>query len=141
MSELKYLHFNNDQANRKASKKVARANRSRTFAVEALSPEQVRNCVANFSLADSGTHCFIRMTIGIAIASIDDNYNRKIGRELSASEMKQIDLQVTAVTINGEHTFIHFAEYEGVKLAVRLNRKTGFSTVVGKMSEQINKAK
>ena len=142
MSELRYLHFNNDQTNRKVSKKLARANRSRTLAVESLSLEEVKNCVANFSSTESGEQIFVRMIVGTAVASIDDNYNRKIGRELSSSEMKEVNLELIGVTVNQEHTFLHFAEYEGVKLAVRINRKTGFSTVVGKMNgEQANKAK
>jgi hypothetical protein len=144
MSELRYLHFNNDQANRKVSKKQARANRSRTLAVASLSTEEVKNCVLSFASAeaDCGEQVFLRMLIGIAVASIDDNYNRKIGRQLSSEEMKEVNLEVVGVTINQDHTFLHFAEYEGVKLAVRLNRKTGFSTVVGKMNDQqANKAK
>lgn len=141
MSELRYLHFNNDQANRKASKKVARANRSRTFAVEALTSTQINDCVNGFLSAKEGEQVYLRMIVGIAVASIDDNYNRKIGRQLSSSELKEVNLEVTAITISGEHTFIHFAEYESVKLAVRINRNTGFSTVVGKMNDQANKAK
>ena len=142
MSEdLKYLHFNNDQANRKLSKKQARANRSRTLAVLSLSPDEVKEHAANFSSLEIDTQYSIELSVGVAQTSLDDNYSRKIGRELSSSNLKTVELEVIGASINKEHIFLFFAEYEGVKLAVRVNRRTGFSTVVGKMNEPANKAK
>jgi hypothetical protein len=52
-----------------------------------------------------------------------------------------VELELLGITVNKDHIFLHFAEYEGVKLSVRVNRNTGFSTVVGKMNEPANKAK
>lgn len=141
MSEdLKYLHFNNDEANRKTSKKQARANQSRTFAIKALTEKQIKESLSVF-IANTNYRTNIRLTIGLAKTSLDDNYNRSIGRDLSSSKMKHVDLDIESATVNNGYIFITFVEYEGVKLTARLNRLTGFSTFFGKMNGTANKAK
>lgn len=139
MSDLKYLHFNNDEANRKASKKQARLNRSRTLAVEPLTETQFRETLSVFIANSHGLYrTDMRLTIGVATTSLDDNYSRKTGREISESKTALVDLFVESATVTEEFILINFSEYEGVKLTARLNRLTGFSTFFGKMNGKAN---
>lgn len=135
MLELRYLHFNNDEVNRKSSKKQARDNCSRTLAIEPLTAKQIKEILAVFiANGDSQYSIYTRLIIGIAKKSLDDSYSRKTGRELSASKAKNVNLDIASVTVTKEHILINFYEYEGVKLTARLNRLTGFSTFFGKMN-------
>lgn len=138
--KLKFLHFNNDEANRKLSNRQAKMNRSRTVAVLALSPNAITKNAAMYASLPADGRLFVEMAVGVEKVSLDDNYNKTIGRDRSVGQMREMDLEVVGLTMNENHIFLHFAEYEGVKISVRLNRKTGFSTVVGKMDEPANKA-
>lgn len=141
MSDIKFLHFNNDEANRKSSKKQARANRSRTFAVQSLTEDQIKQNLEFFIKLEPGSSGYTALNIGVAKTSLDDNYSRKTGREIAATKMQLVDLKVQSVTVNQEFVLINFSEYEGVELVARLNRLTGFSTFFGKLNGQANKAK
>jgi len=134
MSDLKFLHFNNDQANKKLSKKQARANRSRTFAVQPLTEKQIKESLSVFIANGDGQYrTDIRLSIGVAKTSLDDNYSRSTGREVASSKMASVDLNIESATVNETFILINFDAYEGVKLTARLNRLTGFSTFFGKI--------
>lgn len=138
---LKFLHFNNDQANRKLSRKQARLNQSRTFAAAALSADEIRAAASAFSSCLTEGQLYLKMAVGVVKVSLDDNYNRELGRILSTNSLQEINLEIIGITINQKHVFLNFAEYEGVNLSARLNRETGFSTIIGKMKESSSKVK
>lgn len=138
---LKFLHFNNDKDNKSLSRKQAKANKSRTVAILSLSPHSiVKNAVA-YSGLGFGDTLFMQMAIGVEKVSLDDTYVKSIGRDKSVSKMQEVDLEVIGVNVNPTHIMLHFAEYEGINLTARLNRATGFSTIIGKMNGPVNKTK
>lgn len=132
--KLKFLHFNNDDKLSKMSNRQARLNRSRTVAVLALAPQTISRYAADYAALKADQQLLIPIAVGVAVASLDDNYNRALGRNLSVGEIKEVDVQVTGISMNENHIFLHMAELEGVNISFRVNRKTGFSTVVGKMN-------
>lgn len=132
--KLKFLHFNNDDKLLKMSNRQARLNRSRTVAVLALAPHTISKNAAAYAALTNGEQLFIPIAVGVATASLDDNYNRALGRDKSVKEMKEIDVQVIGISMNENHIFLHMEELDGVSISFRVNRKSGFSTVVGKMN-------
>lgn len=132
---LKFLHFNNDEALKKMSNKQRRLNRSRTIAVLAVSPREIAKTAQSFAALGKDEDLYLQVTLGIAVASLEDNYSRETGRTQSVRSMDDVNLKVVGLTMNETHTFIHFHEYEGVSLSLRANRQTGFTTAVGKMKK------
>lgn len=131
---LKFLHFNQNFNLKELPKPTFRIWQNRTVAVLALSPTTITNAVSAFLTSPSDNNLLITMAIGVAFVSRDDNYSRKIGRDESVKKMVEIDLEVVAVNINKNHIHINLAPYQGIALVLRLNKKTGFSTVTGKIT-------
>lgn len=133
---LKFIHINNDETNRgntRLSSREKRQNRSRTVAVLALSPTAIRKLAMDYTKLTDG-QLFQQMAVGVQVVSLEDNYNKKIGRDLSVGQMKEVDLEVIEVVDKNGFIKIRFATHEQISLTVILNKKTGFSTVYGRLS-------
>ncbi len=134
---LKFLHFNNDEKlnTLSMSKRQQKLKRSRTVAVLALSPHAIKQATAHYAAIkfENDESLYLRMAIGVEKVSLDDNYSKAIGRDKAVKKMQEVNMMIIGLTMNENHIFLHLMEYEGVELSLRLNRKTGFSTVVGKM--------
>lgn len=130
---LKFIHINNDEKNRnsKKSNKYKRLDRSRTVAVLSLSPNAIKKIATDY--INSSEDLYILMTVGVQIVSLDDNYNKKVGRDLSVKQMKDVDLKVTGVGSNDDFITVTLETHENINLSLRLNKKTGFSTVYGRL--------
>lgn len=132
---LKFIHINNDETNRRKnyplSLKDKRANRSRTVAVLSLSPTAVKKLVAAFL---AGEELYLDMTVGVQTVSLSDNYNKATGRDLSVKKMKKVALKVESVKIDDNFINVRLETHESVNLSIRLNKKTGFSTVFGRLA-------
>lgn len=129
---LKFLHFNvgtEGQDQKTFGKRMFRIWQNRTIAVLALSPNAIKKIAADY-LANPEPMT-VAMAVGVAYVSKDDNYNKAIGRDQSVRNIKELDLEIKNVEINENHIFIALVPHEGVQLRLRLNRKTGFSTVTG----------
>lgn len=131
---LKFLHFNNEQVNKHMPKAVFRRYQNRTAAVLALSDNGVRKVAADFLALKADQELFIPMTVGVTFLSKDDNYSKKIGRDEAVKKMADIDLKVAGLVINETHIYVYLAPVQGVQLTLRTNKKTGFSTVTGKLT-------
>jgi hypothetical protein len=132
---LKFLHFNNTEMLQydgytKAHKQKMQ---SRTVAALALSPNAIRKTVADFLLLDAGQELSIPMAVDVTLVSLDDMYNRSVGREQAVRAMAEIDVKVVDIHANETHVYVNLAPIKGVALTLRLNRKTGFSSVLGKI--------
>ena len=125
----KFLHFNHHDLLRTASQKTKKKFQSRTLAVEAVSGDQIKNLAAKFLVSNNPVP--VPLTIGVTMCSFADNYCKATGREESLEKQVDVLLEMSGVTINDTHIFIHLRPYCGVELNLRLNKKTGFSTVTG----------
>lgn len=133
---LKFIHINNDNLIKGPglSNKEKRKNRSRTVAVLSLSPHAIRKAVSEYLNNTSDQAITIPMVVGIQVVSLEDNYSKKIGRDLSVGQMKELDLEIKNVRIEGDTVSVKLETYENVTLSLRLNKKTGFSTVYGRLN-------
>lgn len=129
---LKFIHFNNGEP--KSLSKKARINyQSRTVAALTLSPNAIRQLATDFVNIEQDTQLFTEMTVGITLLSKEDKYCKKTGRDEAVRKMAEISLQVLSVVVNPTHIYVSLAQHQGVVLTLRLNKNTGFSTVVGQM--------
>lgn len=132
---LKFLHFNNDQLNlEKRSKAYREALQSRTVAALAVSPHAVRRHIADYLALQAGQELLIDMVVGVTALSKDDNYSRKTGRDEAVKQMAEISVKVESVNMNDTHLYVNLAPVKGVSLTLRVNRKTGFSSVLGQIT-------
>lgn len=131
---LKFLHFNSKLNLKSLSKSAFKKHQSRTVAVLALSPQGVKKVAADYlaALAADST-LFIPMTVGVAMVSIDDNYSKSEGRDESVKKMADIDMEVVGLTVNATYIYVQLSSVRGVSLSLRLNKKSGFSTVTGNL--------
>lgn len=131
---LKFLHFNTTAlTDHMKNKRVKQLHQSRTVAALALSPTAIRKTVADYLLLEAGQELHIPMAMGISIVSFDDNYSRQAGRDTSVKAMAEIDVKVNSVNANDTHIYVNLAAVKGIELTLRLNRKTGFSSVLGQI--------
>ncbi len=133
---LKFIHINNDKTNQNnpnLSIKEKRENRSRTVAVLSLSPNSIRKIATEY-VNSTDKDVFVQMYVGVQVVSLEDNYNKKKGRDLSVSKMKEVELQVMELIMKGDFIKIRLETHENITLVLRLNKKTGFSTVYGKLT-------
>lgn len=134
---LKFLHFNiaRQGADQKTfSKRQFHVWQSRTAAVLALSQSGIVNIAKSFFNLVPDSKLMIKMIVGVTFLSRDDNYDRQIGRDESVKKMHEIEIEVNQVILNKTHIFIKLAPYDGISFNLRLNRKTGFSTVTGELT-------
>lgn len=134
---LKFLHFNTSSQGldqKRFSKRMFHVWQNRTVAALALSPHGIRGVVKDFLALEPDTQLFIQMAVGVAFVSRDDNYSRKIGRDESVRQITEIDLEVVSININKTHIYVNLAPHQGVALTLRLNKKTGFSTITGQIT-------
>ena len=134
-NKLKFLHFNNTN-NRlsKRSKAMRLATQSRTVAALALSPNAIKKAASDYLNMEAGQELLIQMAVGVTLLSFDDNYSRSIGRDQAVKQMAEIDVKVESVNISDTHIYVNLAAVKGVALSLRLNRKTGFSSVLGQIT-------
>lgn len=133
---LKFLHFNSPYNQRTFSKRMFSVWQNRTVAVLALSPKGIKDLAEAFLKSDpkEDESNFIRLGIGVAFVSRDDNYNKRIGRDESIKNMVEANIEAVSINVNKTHIYVSLATYKGVDLTLRLNKKTGFSTVVGQIN-------
>jgi len=131
---LKFLHFNNSSLlNQARSKRFKLKYQSRTVAALALSPNSIMKTASDFLKLEAGKELHIPMAVGVTLVSFDDLYNRSKGRDEAVKSMAEIDVKVNSVNINETHVYINLAPVKGVELSLRLNRRTGFSSVLGQI--------
>ena len=130
-NKLKFLHFNNDELFKHLNKNSKKLNQSRTLAALAISPNSIRKTISDFFTLENGVELLVPMTMGISLVSFVDNYSRQIGRETAIRKMKEIDVKVKSVKIDETHMYVNLEAFNGVELSLRLNRKTGFSSILG----------
>jgi hypothetical protein len=135
---LKFLHFNaasqGVDINKVRSKRMFKVWQNRTVAALALSPHGVRKVAAEFLALAPDTEYTIPMCVGVSFVSKDDNYSKEIGRDESVKKMAEIDMKVIGLQINSTHIYVNLAPLKGIALTLRLNKKTGFSTVTGSIT-------
>lgn len=134
---LKFLHFNiaaQGADQKRFSKRQIHVWQSRTAAILALSSSGINNIAKSFFNLAPDSKLMIQIAVGVTFLSRDDNYDRQIGRDESIKQMKEIELEVEKVELNKTHVFIILAPYQGIRFRLRLNRKTGFSTVTGELT-------
>lgn len=136
---LKFLHFNSRASLKDLSKSSFRKNRNRTVAVLALSPQGVKKIATDYlaALAED-KDLYIPMTVGVSLVHREDNYSKAVGRDESVKKMADIDVQVVAMELNATHIYVRLAPVQGVSLTVRLNKKSGFSTVTGTFARKLD---
>lgn len=142
---LKFLHFNMAGKGHEPKKMKLRSKRmfkiwqSRTVAILALSSKGMKDTAQSFLdlVPEPDTQLYIRMVVGVSFVSADDNYSKKIGRDESVKSIKEINAEVKNVNINATHIDITLAPIEGVQLTLRLNKKTGFSNVIGHITGKL----
>lgn len=133
---LKFLHFNNTEiiASRRPRSKISKQKeQSRTVAALAVSPHGIRKAMADFMLAEAGQEVTMPMAVGVTVVSFDDMYNRAKGRDEAVKQMTELDMKIESINANETHLYINLAPIKGVALTLRLNRKTGFSSVLGQI--------
>jgi hypothetical protein len=126
---IKYLHFNNTYIKKEDSKKFRRKYASRTVAAKAAPAADILALAHNY--AGSTQEFVYGLLVGVTVLSIDDVYDRKLGRQFATEKMTSVELTINSIVTNKTHIFVHFKTYKGVDLSLRLNKNTGFSTVVG----------
>jgi hypothetical protein len=130
----KFLHFNNSSvAIFGATKAIRKQYQSRTVAAEVTKPDAIIRLAEAFLSTPSTDEVFGVINVGVTILSFKDRYNRKTGREEALKKMKLEKLKVISVLSTPTHIFVYFAPFKGVNLAVRSNKDTGYSTVVGEL--------
>lgn len=129
----KFLHFN-VVLEPGAPTKVRKKYQARTAVVEPLSAQDVRNIAQNFTSMPGNADLTIALNVGITYLSLKDKYCKKEGRAEATKRIKRILLDVTGVQITKNHIFVRLAEYCGITMMLRLNKTSGFSTVVGTMT-------
>lgn len=133
---LKFLHFNNTdliKSRRPRSKHTKQKEQSRTVAALAVSPHAIRKAMADFLLAEADQEVTMPMAVGVTLVSFDDMYNRAKGRDEAVKQMAELDVKIESINANETHLYINLAPVKGVALTLRLNRKTGFSSVLGQI--------
>jgi hypothetical protein len=106
---------------------------SRTVAVNSLTSQQVMVLAQDFLNLASGPQT-VNLDIGVTFCSLKDKYSRKEGRTQALKRMSSATLEVTGVNVTETHIFVVLKEYRGITLALRLNKKSGFSCVVGSLT-------
>lgn len=134
--KIQYIHINNDEQKNKLSKKQAIKKRSRTLAVEIPSKEYIRENIALFASSDVQDESIAVLSVGISVVSVDDNYDKAVGRMKASNKIKPVALQIVSVKITNKHAFIDFETYEGVNLSIRMNRVSGFINITGSLNEK-----
>lgn len=130
---LKFLHFNLGNQ-KKLSKRRLKMLQNRTVAVLALSPQGIKQVSNSFVNLEGDATLFTPMAIGVALVSTDDNYNKSKGRDESVRDITEVDIEVLSINMTKTHIYVNLASYKGVNLTLRLNKKTGFSTVIGSLT-------
>lgn len=129
----KYLHFNNSHYGfDKMTNKVAKKYQSRTVAVRPELPREIRRKAEAFMNAGPG-ELTITILLGIALVNPVDRYEKKVGRQMADSKMKETNALIRGITITETHIFLHLHDIQGCRLNLRLNKTTGYSTVTGRM--------
>lgn len=128
----KFLHFN-ITLHPKASLKQRRKYQSRTVAVEPVPAADIMTLVQAF-LTSKGGQLPVTTKVGVTMLSLKDRYSKKEGRKEATARMAQVGLTIENVTITSTHIFVALSEYKGVTLVLRLNKDTGFSSVVGQLT-------
>lgn len=128
----KFLHFNIENETKNMPNKIKKKYQSRTVAAEPKSAAEILD-IANLFTLNLDKPCSIVLKVGVTLLSIKDRYNRKEGRAEAVKKMADVELGVSSVFLNETHIFVQLVPYKGVQLNLRLNKKTGFSTVVGDM--------
>ena len=133
--KIKFLHLN-QEIPKTVSRKFFNKMQSRTVAVNIFMPEFIKFTAAAFLChrPDSNEDIYVRIFVGVSFVSRKDNYSKKIGRAESMKAMKEINLKVIGTVVTETHIFIKLESHQGISLNLRLNKKSGFSTVVGNLT-------
>lgn len=125
----KFLHFNNHEYNlSKASQRIKKLFQSRTVAAEPVVGGHVRALATDFINDHSPT---VDLKVGVTTLHPNDRYCKKTGREQAILNMETVTLTVVGLVSTPTHVFLRLEDYKGVALNLRLNKKTGFSTITG----------
>lgn len=131
---LKFLHFNSQYNQKTFSKRMFHVWQNRTVAALALSPHAIKQAAQDFLNLAADEQLYIRTTVGVAFVSRDDNYDRKVGRDEAVKKMTDINLEIISINANATHVYLNMAPHQGVALTYRLNKRTGFSSVLGQIT-------
>jgi hypothetical protein len=129
----KYIHFNNSHFEKKMSRTAAKAYQSKTVAVEAPSAETIKALANEFLHDQHSGNLVFALHIGVSLLHPDDQYEKKAGRDQAVAKMKGHPLSVESVNVTRTHIFVSLSVFGGIRLCLRLNKNTGFSTVLGQM--------
>lgn len=129
---IRYLHFNHNFSPRTGNKFKKRF-QNRTVAAQALQPDEIRLAALSFVnyTPGPGENMLLSLKVGISKLHPKDQYTKSIGRAAATAAMKELQLEMIEIESNKTHIYISLAAYEGVKLTLRLNKTTGYSTVQG----------
>ena len=129
---IRYLHFNHSFSPRTGSRFKKRF-QNRTVAAQALQPDEVRLAALSFVnyAPGPGEGMLLDMKVGVTKLHPKDQYTKSIGRTAAVAAMKNVKLEILEIESNKTHIYISLAPHEGVKLTLRLNKTTGYSTVQG----------
>lgn len=127
---MKYLHF--------SFPKKKPYPQSRTVAAIPLSAPTVVNLAKEFIdvfyKQPNPSHVMVGLNVGVAKLHPHDQYSKKNGRDAAVANIKNTLLRIIYVSVSSTHIFIELEKYQGVSLYLRLNLRTGFSTVTGDIS-------
>lgn len=129
----KFLHFNLILP-KKATLKQRKKYQSRTAAVASVDAQQIRSIADAFSNAKETAIISVSLDVGVTLCSLKDRYSKKDGRNNAVAKMSKVLLDVNEILINRTHIFLSLTPHKGVALTLRLNKTTGFATVVGTLS-------
>lgn len=127
----KFLHFN-VALPPKASLKIRKQYQSRTVAVEPYSNQDIMMIAQDFLNTDVPQNAHLKL--GVTFCSLKDRYSKKEGRKQAIAKQAYEVLDVKGVQVTPTHVFIFLSEFKGITLVLRLNKKSGFSSVVGTLS-------
>lgn len=132
---IRYLHFNHKLA-KSVSRDFRKRFQNRTVAALALDKGQIEN-IANafigFKPVFKDEQMYTRLGIGVAMLHPKDQYDKALGRNAAHVNMKEVNLEVKEVFITKTHIYVGLESYRGVRLKLRVNKVTGYSTVSGSL--------
>jgi prophage maintenance system killer protein len=132
MSAIKYFHFN--RPNQKSyGPKIPCRFQSKTVAVLAISGHQIMQIARTMLEDKTDTAYHVNLMVGITRVNPKDSYSKSIGRDESTKKMAEVSAEIDTIEISKTHIFIRLVPIQGIRMNLRVNKRTGFSTVTGYM--------
>lgn len=132
---VKFIHFNTPTVRKRLKGELYKKLQDRTVAILAPSAQKVYRIVEEYLENKDGTDFTVNMVVGVAFCNKQDQFSKEVGRDQAVSKLEDVSLTIESVKINNKHVYVDFKTYKGVNLAIRLNKSTGFTTILGEFPD------